>query len=193
MKNSLFNTSFFPIFFSLFLLSCGGAYPGKKVKEPFSSSKYQSNNRFFRATGKGESRNQQIAKSKAMTNGKTNLAGMVRSNMKRVADAYISETGNTEGSNIGDKFESLSREVINQEIADLRVIGDDTFLNDEGKYTSYLALEAKKKSMYKWLKKLIALDKQADSITKSEMQKMIDKEIERLDALDQDEENETED
>ena len=184
MKKSIFNVSLLTILFSLFLVSCGGISPGKKVNEPFSSNKYQSNNRFFRATGKGDSNNQQIAKSKAMTNAKTNLAGMVRSNMRRVADAYISETGNGQASALGDKFESLSREVINQDIADLRIIGDDTFLDKEGRYTSYIAMEAKKKSMYKWLKKLIKLDNKADAVTKLEMERMIDREIKRLDALD---------
>ena len=109
--------------------------------------------------------------------------------MRRVADAYISETGNGEASDIGDKFESLSREVINQDIADLRVIGDDTFIDKEGRYTSYVALEAKKKSMYKWLKKLIKLDNKADPVSKREMEKVVDKEIKRLEALDAEEAN----
>jgi len=184
MKKSTYTCSLLAIVFSFFLLSCGSFSAGKKVKEPFSSSKYQSNSRFFRATGKGSSNNQQIAKGKASTNAKTNLAGMVRSNMRRVADAYIAETGNGEASEMGEKFTSLSRGIVNQDIADLRVIGDETFLNDEGKYTSYVALEAKKKSMYKWLKKLIKLDQKSDAATKAEMEKMIDKEIQRLEELD---------
>jgi hypothetical protein len=188
MKKRILKAPLLAILLSVLLFSCSSV-PGKKVKEPFSSAKYQTNNRFFRATGKGDSRNQQIAKSKAMTNAKTNLAGMVRSNMRRVADAYISETGNGEASEIGDKFESLSREIINQDISDLRVIGDDTFIDKEGKYTSYVALEAKKKSMYKWLKKLIKLDNKADPVTKKEMGKMIDKEIKRLEELDLEEAN----
>jgi hypothetical protein len=187
MKTSINKISILTILLSLFLFSCGGITPGKKVKEPFSGSKYQSNNKYFRATGKGESKSQQIAKSKAMTNAKTNLAGMVRSNMRRVADVYIAETGNGDASDLAEKFQSLSREIVNQDIADLRVIGDETYKNDEGKYTSYVALEAKKKSMYKWLKKLIKLDNKADAATKKEMEKMIDKEIKRLEDLDEEE------
>lgn len=190
MKNSNINLSLLTLFVSLFFFSCGNVSPGKKVNEPFSANKYRSNNKYFRATGKGESKSQQIAKSKAMTNAKTNLAGMVKSNMRRVADAYIAETGNGEGSDLADKFQSLSREIINQDIADLRVIGDESYINDEGKYTSYVALESKKKSMYKWLKKFVELDNSADAVTKQEMEKMIDKEIERLEELEAEESKE---
>lgn len=188
MKKSNFKLPLISLFLSLFLFSCANT-PGKKVKEPFSGSKYQSNNRFFRATGNGDSKNQNIAKGKAMTNAKTNLAGMVRSNMRRVADVYIAETGNGEASDLGEKFESLSREIINQDIADLRVIGDQTYQDKEGKYISYIALEAKKKKMYKWLKKLIKLDNKSNAATKAQMEKIIDKEIQRLEALDTEEAN----
>ena len=39
---------------ALVLGACGSDILGKKVKEPFRGNAYESNNRFFRATGKGE-------------------------------------------------------------------------------------------------------------------------------------------
>ena len=50
---------------SLFV-ACGSASPaGSKVKQPFSGSTYESNNRFFRGTGQGVSAKQNIARGKA--------------------------------------------------------------------------------------------------------------------------------
>ncbi len=184
MKKSAIKFALLAFVFGLFLTSCGGSKLGKKVKEPFSSSKYQTNNRYFRATGNAKSRSMQVAKSKAMTVAKTNLAGMVKSNMRRVADVYLSETGNGDASNLGEKFESLSREIVNQDIADLRMIGDETRINEDGQYTTYIALEAKKRSMYRWLKKFIRLDNKTNASTKRQMEEIIDKEIKRLEQLD---------
>jgi hypothetical protein len=183
MRTTLFNL-FVAINLSFIVCSCS-SLPGKKVKEPFSSSKYQSNNKYFRATGSGESKNQQIAKSKAMTQAKTNLAGNVKSTMKRVADAYIAETGNANGSDMADKFQSLSREVVNQDIADVRTIGSETYSQNDGTYKTYVALEIKKKGMYKVMKKLAKLDTKSDAKTIEEYQKMLDKEIERLEAIEE--------
>ncbi len=171
---------------AVLLWSCSAA-PGKKVNEPFTGSKYQTNNKYFRAKGNGQSNSQQVAKSKAMTNAKTNLAGSVRSNMKRVADAYIAETGNENASDLSDKFQSLSREIVNQEIGDIRTIGDQTYQQDDGTYKTYIALEAKKKSMYKWLKKWAELDKNTDEKTLEAYQKMLDKEIQRLEEIEAEE------
>ena len=174
------------IVLGLFMISCS-SMPGKKVKEPFSGSKYQTNNKYFRAKGIGESKSQQVSKNKAMTQAKSNLAGSVKSNMKRVADAYIAETTLEDKSEVMEKFQSLSREVVSQEIADIRTIGEETYINEET-YKTNVALEIKKKSMYKVMKKLAKLEeKKYDAKTVQEYQKMLDKEIERLEALEADE------
>lgn len=168
----------------LFTTSCSNSL-GKKVKEPFTSSKYQSNNKWWRASGKGESADQSIAKSKAMLNAKRNLASTINTTIKMVADQYLAETSNTQNSDLADKFQSLVREVTNQEIADLREIGNQTYIND-GKYTTYLAYEIKKKDMWKFFKKELTLQKKYDKQTIKLMEAMIDAEIAKIEALGED-------
>ena len=56
------------------LSACSNGPLGKKVREPFRGNAYESNNRFFRATGKGESVKDNIARGKADIEAKTLLA-----------------------------------------------------------------------------------------------------------------------
>ena len=51
---------------------------GEKVKEPFSGNKYESNNRYFRAVGKGQSSRDNIAEGKADIEAKRELAQQVQ-------------------------------------------------------------------------------------------------------------------
>src|SRR5688572_33327809 len=113
-----------PIVTLLIAASCSSGMLGKKVKEPFTGRAYESNNRFFRATGKGESSQDNIARGKADIEAKAQLAGQVNTTMKQVADQYLGQTENAEAADVADKFQSLVREVMNTDIADLRKIGE---------------------------------------------------------------------
>ncbi|MFM9006057.1 MAG: hypothetical protein ACKOSR_11230, partial [Flavobacteriales bacterium] len=86
---------------------------GEKVKEPFSGNKYESSARYFRAKGKGDSSDENIAKNKADLQAKKELAQQVETRMKVVTDQYLHENETASGSEINDKFQSLIREVTN--------------------------------------------------------------------------------
>ena len=68
-------TSIYSLFIVLALSSCASSPFGQKVNEPFRGSAYESNNRFFRGTGKGESSSDNVARSKADVEAKGVLAG----------------------------------------------------------------------------------------------------------------------
>ncbi len=187
MKNIL-KPSLLLIIISILIYSCASTTsPGTKIKEPLSGSKYQSNGKFWRAVGNGTSSQQNIAKAKAISDAKKNLAGSVKSRMKVVSDQYLAETSNGEDSDLADKFQSLTREVVNQDIAELREIGNETYKTDEGKYLSYMAYEIKKKEMWKFFKKEIKLQKKYDAQTIKMMEAMIDGEVKKLEALENEE------
>ncbi len=163
------------------LQSCQSSNYGDKVKEPFSSSKYESNNRWFRAVGKGTSQKDNIAKSKADLAAKTELATQVETRIKLVADQYLDETGLGSNSEMTDKFSSLSRQVANTQIADVRKIGEEKFVK-EGVYTVFLAYEIKKAAMFRFMKKQIRLDKKLNKAEMDIMEAMLDAEIKKLEA-----------
>ncbi len=153
----------------LILTSCGGTKQyGDKVDSPFSSSKYESSRRYFRAVGKGQSSSERVASKKSAMAAKTDIASQVSVTMKSVADDYLHENANANASEVYSKLESLSREVMSTELADLRKIGTKTYFDKEkNNYTVFMAYEIHKKSMLKFMKKRAeALGEDSDGIVK---------------------------
>lgn len=167
------------ILFLAFLTACSGNPYGKKVNEPFNGNDYQSNNRFFRATGKGMSSSENIARGKADIQAKSQLAGQVQTNMRQVSDQYLREKSNTEAADVGEKFESLTRQVMNTQISDLRKIGEKKFYNGKD-YTVFMAYEIKKNAMFRFLKKQAKLDKKLSKAEQKAIEEVIDKELKKL-------------
>jgi N-methylhydantoinase B/oxoprolinase/acetone carboxylase alpha subunit len=154
---------------------------GQKVNEPFSGNKYESSNRFFRSVGKGDSRDENVAKSKADLQAKAELAKQVNTNVKAVADQYLMETEVNNASEINDKFQSLTREVTNTSISDLRKIGEEKYYDAEkDKYTVYIAYEIKKNAMFRFLKKQARTDKRISDAERETIEEIIDQELEKL-------------
>ncbi len=172
MKNSILNILFIAV-----LAGCASSPYGKKVNEPFSGNAYESTNRFFRASGKGESSSENIARGKADIDAKTILAGQINTTMKQVADNYVGQTENERGANVAEKFQSLARQVMNTEMADLRKIGEKKYYNQkENRYTVFIAYEIKKNAMFRFMKKQAKLDNTINEKQQELIQKILDEE-----------------
>jgi hypothetical protein len=167
---------------ALLMVACSNGPLGKRVKEPFSGSAYESNNRFFRGTGKGESSQDNIARGKADLEAKQILAGQVNTTMKQVADQYLGQTENENAADVAEKFQSLTRQLMNTDVADLRKIGEKKYFNKkENKYTVFMAYEIKKNAMFRFMKKQARVD---NTITKKQAElidKILDEEIKKSD------------
>ncbi len=173
-------TSIYSLFVVLILCSCSSGPFGQKVKEPFRGSAYESNNRFFRGTGKGESSADNIARSKADIEAKGILAGQVNTTMKQVNDQYLGQTQNDRAADVADKFQSLVREVMNTNIADLRKIGEEKYFDKKAnKYTVFIAYEIKKNAMFRFLKKQAKTNQQIDERQQEVIQKILDEELKK--------------
>lgn len=179
-----------PVLFFLFAISlsffqsCSNSSAlGEKVKEPFTGNKYESNDRYFRSRGKGESQDENIAKNKADLQAKKELAQQVQTNMKVVTDQYLHDNTTTSGSEINDKFQSLIREVTNTQIVDLRKIGEEKYKTTEGKYAVYLAYEIHKRDMYRFMKKQARLDAKLNESERKAIEDIIDEELKKVEAL----------
>jgi len=99
------------------------------------------NAEYFRANSIGESLDQATAKKKAMSNARADLASSVETTIKGVVDNYVNsrELNNTE--EVEERFESLTREVINQKLTGVKTICEKTARTTEGKYKTYIAIE----------------------------------------------------
>jgi hypothetical protein len=167
------------------LFGCGSQKQmGTKINEPFSGNKYESNDRYFRGVGKGESKDQNISESKADLQAKKELAQQMSTNIKAVTDQYLTETEVNKASEINDKFESLIREVTNTSLADLRKMGQEQYIK-EGIYTTYVAYEIHKKDMFRYLKKQAKLNKQLNDADRKKIEDILDEEIKKAEALDE--------
>lgn len=160
------------------LFSCGSNPFGDKVKEPFQGSAYESTNRFWRASGKGQSSQDNIARGKADIDAKAQLAGQVNTTMKQVADQYLRQTENEQAADVADKFQSLVRQVMNTDIADLRKMDEKKYFNKkENEYTVFIAYEIKKNAMLRFMKKQAKVDQKIDERQRAVIEKIIDEEL----------------
>jgi hypothetical protein len=175
----------FVVLVALTALGCSSGVLGKKVREPFQGNAYESNNRWWRGTGKGSSSQDNIARSKADIEAKAQLAGQVNTTMKQVADQYLGQTENQNAADVADKFQSLVRATMNTNISDLRKMGEEKFFNEEKKeYTVFIAYEIKKNAMLRFMKKQAKVDQTVDERQRKVIEEIIDEEIKKADAAD---------
>ena len=173
------------IMFLFAAVGCSSGILGKKVREPFQGNAYESNNRWWRGTGKGSSSQDNIARGKADIDAKAQLAGQVNTTMKQVADQYLGQTENQNAADVADKFQSLVRQIMNTNISDLRKMGEEKFYNEEKKeYTVFIAYEIKKNAMLRFMKKQAKVDQTIDERQRKVIEEIIDEEIKKADAAD---------
>lgn len=131
------------------LASCGSkkkATTGATEKEVeinlhCSGSEYNSDKKHFRATATGKSNNLEIAKEKAYSNTRARLASLIEVTVKTVTDNYAKSVTMNNQEIAEDRFETLSRQVVNQQLNNTKVICEKLTQDKSGNYTYYLALE----------------------------------------------------
>src|SRR6218665_2396114 len=119
-----------------------------EISVPFSSKEYRSDENYFRSKQSGRSPNDATAKKIAMQSARAEMASNINATVKRVTDQYTNQrtVGNT--MEFENKFEELSREVVNLEMSNVKEIGEKLFKEADGSYTYWIALEASKKEVF---------------------------------------------
>ncbi len=116
--------------------------PKGEVEIVLPCSQYKSDKKYFRSYSFGESMDANVAKKKALSNAKAELAGQISTVMKVVGDNYVksSEYNNTE--ELLERFEENARTVINQKLNGVKPVCDRlTQVNGSNKYKYYIAVE----------------------------------------------------
>jgi hypothetical protein len=121
---------------------------------------FMSTKSYFRSSAVGESLDQMVSKKKAMSNVKAELAGLIQTTMKGVTDNYVksSEANNVEG--LEERFEGNTREVINQVLANVRVICEKQTKTQEGNYKTYVCVEVSADDIVKGVGNRLSADKE---------------------------------
>lgn len=112
-----------------------------EIKVECSGKDYFSDKKHFRASAVGESLDQATAKKKAQSNAKADLAGTIQTTIKATIDNYVNSREMNNKEQVEERFEGLSREVINQKLSGVITICEKTFKTAEGKYKTYVCLE----------------------------------------------------
>lgn len=170
---------------SLILLSCGGskevAAPKGETEIFLPCSEFRSDRNTFRAFSSGESLDQAVAKKKALSNVRAEMAGMISSTMKAVGDNYVksSEVNNVE--EVLERFEENARTVINQQLSGTKVVCDRLTQTQEGRYKYYVAIELSGDNIVKdYYKSLSKNDKLLVDYSYEKFKETFEKEMENM-------------
>ncbi|MDR1860939.1 MAG: hypothetical protein LBR06_08495 [Bacteroidales bacterium] len=112
-----------------------------EIITPCSGPEFMTDGEYFRASAVGSSTDQTIAKKKAQTTARTEIATAISSKVKAVTDDYLSSYSVGENDESKRRFQELSRTVVDQQLNGVRTICEKTTKTKEGLYKVYTALE----------------------------------------------------
>lgn len=161
----------YSLFFSLIvcslLYSCGSS---KKVSVVDTNreqvvevpcSELRTDENFFRGFGIGQSKDLNTAREKARMNANAELASNISVFVKRVAEKYVNDAGQSPADYSGT-FESMTREVVSQQMSNIATACNKTTQTQDGMYKVYMAVEAPKGEVFE------AMDRRAEGSKKLE-------------------------
>lgn len=112
------------------------------IKVLCSGPEYFTNDKAFRANNLGESMDQATAKKKAMANARADLASAIQTRIKGVIDNYVNSRELNNKEEVAERFEGLTREVLDQKLVGVKTICEEPVRVDAtGNYKYYVAIE----------------------------------------------------
>jgi hypothetical protein len=158
------------------------ANAGEKLIEVYCSGpEFQSNDDVFRANNLGESADQATSKKKALNNAKTDLAGFIQTTLKATFDNYVKDYEMNNNPEVLEKYEGLSREVINQQLNGIKVICEKQTVTQNNTYKTYIAIELSGEDIVKSMnERLSGDDKILIDYNYEKYKEIFDKEMEEM-------------
>ncbi|MFP4621620.1 MAG: hypothetical protein ACLFM7_09930 [Bacteroidales bacterium] len=121
---------------------------------------YRTDKNAFRANALGESNDQMVARKKAMSNAKAALAGQIETIIKGTTDNYVNSREFDNVEEVEERFETLNREVIKQQLNNVKTICQKHTRTNNGKYKTYLAIEMDVDALEEAFQERLSRDKQ---------------------------------
>jgi hypothetical protein len=119
-----------------------------EITVPFSSKEYRSDENYFRAKQVGKSPDLATAKKIAFQNARAEMAANIQATVKRVTDQYTNQRSVGNAQEYENKFEELTREVVNMQMSNVKEIGEKIFKEPDNSYSYWIAIEAGKKEVF---------------------------------------------
>jgi len=120
--------------------------------------KYETDNKSFRANSVGESLDQALSEKIALNNARTQLASEIKVTVQSALDNYAKQQVHNKGIDLEKNFQSLSREIVNQELIGTRTICKKVTKTRKGHYKTYIAIELTSDKVLKSLNERLSKD-----------------------------------
>ena len=113
-----------------------------EIKVMCSGPEFFTNDKVFRQNAVGESLDQMTSKNKALSAARGLLAADINTQIKRVIDSYVNSREMNNKEEVAERFEGLTREVIDQKLTGTKTICEKVMkVNATGNYKTYVAIE----------------------------------------------------
>ncbi len=116
---------------------------GREIVIPCSDNEFFSDRTHFRGTGIAEGTNMASVRRRANLDANAALAASVNRTIKSVTDRYTRDITVGNANEFAEKFEDLTRSVVNQSLSNVATVCSKVFEKD-GKYSVYVAVEVAK-------------------------------------------------
>jgi hypothetical protein len=131
------------------------------VNDYCTGGEYQSSSTAFRYTAVGESMDQMMSKKKAMSEARAGLAAEINTKVKAVTDNYGKDAKINNKEEFMARFETMSREVVNQTLSGVIVKCEKTTKSKStGNYKTYVCLELGSNEMLQSINNRMTADEQ---------------------------------
>ncbi len=116
---------------------------GTEINIPCSDNEYFSDQTHFRGTGMAEGTNLASTRRRANLDANAMLAASVNRTIKSVTDRYTQDITVGDANEYAERFEDLTRSVVNQVLNNVATVCNQSFEKD-GRYSAYTAVEVSK-------------------------------------------------
>jgi hypothetical protein len=155
--------------------------PDNVRKEIVTPCQVNSDKDHFRAANMATSADLSLSKEKALLLAKQRLASLINTQIKAVTDRYVNEREFGQGSEFEQKFENLTREVVDQRLSEVNIICEKSYQTQEGKYQTYIAIEVNKDALLNGIENGISQDKKLQiDYDKMKFQQIFNEEMDKL-------------
>ncbi len=153
---------------------------GTELILPCSDEEYHSDMSHFRGTGMAEGVNLASTRRRANLDANAALAASVNRTIKSVTDRYSQDITVGDVNEYNEKFEDLTRSVVNQTLNNVATVCSRTFEND-GKYNVYVAVEVAKDELLNNISSRISRDERLRlDYDKMKFENIFNEEMEKL-------------
>jgi len=153
----------------------------KEITVPLSGKEYHSTKELFRAKSSGKSPDIATAKKIALTNAKAELAGLISTTIKAVTHNYTNQRSVSDAQDFENKFEDLTKVLVNQQLNNTSIIGEKIFKSKTGTIVYWVAIEMPTEAIVAGISKQVSQNKKLqidydkkkfEDATKEEFEKM---------------------